>query len=195
MRFRTARTVVALLTTALTAAGCGSGTQTVVERTVTETVPDGTTAATAPASTPQPNDKSAMATTTEATTTTKRPSTAPIRTRRLTSFRTPTGNIGCILLGGTARCDIDKRQWSPPARPAACSDEVYYGQGLEVTRSGRGRVVCAGDTARDPSAPVLAYRTAAKVGPLRCVSRTSGVTCTNGKGHGFTISVQRYRLF
>ncbi len=121
---------------------------------------------------------------------------APTRVLHLTAFQSPTGNIGCMLVDGLARCDIVRRSWSPPARPSNCPNIVDYGQGLEVGSSGPGRFVCAGDTARDITRPKLAYGTGAKAGGLLCLSATSGVTCTNeADGHGFFISLQGYRVF
>jgi hypothetical protein len=115
---------------------------------------------------------------------------------RLAAFQSPTGNIGCTIGGGAARCDIVRRSWSPPPRPPDCPEMVDYGQGLEVGRAGSGRAVCAGDTARDPTSPKLSYGTAAQVGSFQCVSRSTAMTCTNrSSGHGFVISLQSYRLF
>jgi hypothetical protein len=65
-----------------------------------------------------------------------------------------------------------------------------------VVGTGPGHLVCAGDTAIIPSARKLAYGTASDVGSFRCVSATSGMTCTNNaSGHGFFISIQSYRVF
>lgn len=140
------------------------------------------------------------ATTTTATTTATTGGTAasggaPTSTVHLTSFQSPSGNIGCMIVGGEARCDIVRRDWSPPPRPAACPNIVDFGQGLIVGESGRGRFVCAGDTVREPNARRLAYGTASEVGPYVCVSRSTGMSCDNtGTGHGFTLSVQGYSI-
>jgi hypothetical protein len=92
-----------------------------------------------------------------------------------------------------ARCDIRRRDWSPPAKPFDCEQD--YGQGLMVTRNGaRGRFVCAGDTALG-SGRVLAFGRSVRRGGLRCTSRESGITCKNRRGHGFRISRQSYRRF
>ena len=65
-----------------------------------------------------------------------------------------------------------------------------------MAHSGRGRFVCAGDTTLDPTARVLAYGTSTVVTGFRCASATSGMTCSSRRtGHGFFISVQRYRRF
>jgi hypothetical protein len=120
---------------------------------------------------------------------------APTAVVHLQSFRSPSGNIGCAMFEGGARCDIRKREWSPPARPASCPEQVDFGQGLTVSRTGRASFVCAGDTALDPSATRLAYGEASELGGTQCISRAAGVTCANHSGHGFFISTQSYRLF
>lgn len=110
------------------------------------------------------------------------------------AFRSPTGNIGCIVLRDVARCDIAKRDWRAPQRPAGC--DLAWGDAISISPGGRrGAFVCHGDTARDPHARTLAYGHSVAAGTLRCTSRTDGVRCTNRKGHGFFISKQSYRRF
>jgi hypothetical protein len=117
-------------------------------------------------------------------------------TKHGSEFKTPTHNIGCNLLGGQARCDIGHHTYALPPRPKSCPHIVNFGQGIFVGKSGKGRIVCAGDTAMDPGAPVLAYGSSDHFGAFSCQSRTDGVTCTNlHTGHGFFISIQSYRLF
>jgi hypothetical protein len=112
------------------------------------------------------------------------------------NFVSPTGNIGCAIAGGVARCDIVNRSWSPPPRPSSCSSQVDFGQGIEIGKSGAATFVCAGDTARTPGSPKLAYGTGTGVDGFVCVSRTAGMTCTRPRtGRGFTISAQGYKLF
>ncbi len=113
----------------------------------------------------------------------------------LATFRSPSGNLGCLLIGGTARCDIRRRSWSPPPRPASCPSQVDFGQGLEIS-SGQARIVCAGDTALNPSAPPLPYGRDTDSAAFSCSSRTTGITCASASTrHGFFISAQSYRLF
>jgi hypothetical protein len=168
------------------------GTTTVIERTVTEKVEvpshkegGGATASGGGGNSAQKasNEESAQE------------AEEPKRVIHLQTFRTPSGNIGCSMFEGGARCDIRKRDWAPLPRPAKCPKEVAYGQGLTVGRSGQASFVCAGDTALDPSASSLAYGTASRVGGSECISRTDGVTCVNESGHGFFISVQSYQVF
>lgn len=160
-------------------AACGSG----GSKTVVKT----TTAASAPG----------PATTITVTKTAPAPQPALSRgASHLAFFRSPTGNIGCAIAEGTARCDIRNRDWSPSPRPASCSRETGYGQGLVVEATGRVHFVCAGDTALNPTGPVLSYGRDSRVDDFTCKSREDGVTCTNRRtGHGFLINRVRYRIF
>jgi hypothetical protein len=169
-------------------AGCGGGAKTVTVTAQSGGVETGAT------NIPLTSTTSGSSSVTAASSTTS--AAAPVNVVHLTTFESPSRNIGCVVLDGTARCDINHRDWSPPARPTKCPNVVDFGQGLEVTRSGPGQLVCAGDTAMDPSAPKLAYGSASVEGDLRCVSATTGMTCTNtSTAHGFSISIQRYRVF
>jgi hypothetical protein len=119
----------------------------------------------------------------------------PKRIIHLEHFQTPSGNIGCVMSQGGARCDIRKRDWAPLPRPASCSKQVDYGQGLQVAHVGQATFVCAGDTALEPGLASLAYGTASRVNGSECISRDDGVTCVNQTGHGFFISIQSYQVF
>jgi hypothetical protein len=181
--------LTALVLAAL-AAGCGGGSTTTIERTVTERVEVPAKGAGGS------GGQEATATKEAATKVAEEKAEQPKRILHLRTFRTPSGNIGCAMFEGTARCDIRKRDWKPLPRPASCSRQVSYGQGLEVPAGGaQARFVCAGDTALDPSASSLAYGNASRVGTSECISRTDGVTCVNQAGHGFFISVQSYQVF
>jgi hypothetical protein len=171
---------------ALTLAACGGGTKTVTVSGPPPTTSSPSTRTGTQPTTPTPTSSSSSST----------PSEPPTRFVHLASFQSPTGNIGCMLIAGIARCDIEKRDWSPPPRPASCPNVVDFGQGLELGGSGSARFVCAGDTARDITSPKLPYGTASEVGDFVCVSRPTGITCTSRfNGHGFLISIQSYRLF
>jgi hypothetical protein len=161
--------------------GCGGATKTVTVTTASSTTSTASTASSSGSATP----------TTSSTTT-----STPIPAVHFSTFKSPSANIGCMIIAGTARCDIRHRTWSPPSRPASCPRVVDYGQGVIVARSGSGRLVCAGDTALDPSARSVAYGTTTVVGAFRCQSQPAGVTCRNrDTGHGFFISSGSYRVF
>ncbi len=114
---------------------------------------------------------------------------------RLTSFNTPSGNIGCIAFGHYLRCDISKKDWRAPRPKSPC--RLVRGDSLTMTGTGRPVWTCHGDTALAPrgSRRALAYGSRWHWGPFTCASRIAGLTCTNRKGHGFFLSRQSYRLF
>jgi uncharacterized protein DUF6636 len=111
----------------------------------------------------------------------------------LTSFSTPSGNIGCVMDPEFVRCDIAERSWEPPPAPSDC--EVDFGQGVQISGQRRGQLVCAGDTTLG-SEETLEYGQTSKVGPYRCISAEAGITCQDSRtGHGFFLSKQTYELY
>jgi hypothetical protein len=185
--------LAAFLVLAALIAGCGGGSTTTIERTVTEKVEVPAKGEGGSGGEETAAAKEARAAETKVA---EEEAAQPKRILHLKTFRTPSGNIGCAMYEGGARCDIRKRDWKPLPRPASCSRQVGYGQGLEVPAGGaQARFVCAGDTALDPGASSLAYGTASRVGGSECISRTDGITCVNRAGHGFFISIQSYQVF
>jgi hypothetical protein len=115
-------------------------------------------------------------------------------------FRTPTGNIGCAFSSGltgfeapTVRCDIRSRLHPEPKPPATC--RLDYGDSIQVFARRRPSLVCHGDTAIDPRSRVVAYGHEFSRAGITCVSRITGMTCTNRTGHGFFLSRESWRLF
>ena len=62
---------------------------------------------------------------------------------------------------------------------------------VELTRTGKARLIHVTDTIGDPNAPVLAYGKTKRAGPFTCTSRRTGLSCHNRNGHGFTVSRER----
>jgi hypothetical protein len=177
--------VLPLVAAAALLAGCGSSdTTTVVNNTTTTTVVEESSSSTT--STAEP--ATASSTTTPATSTEDSGST-----QNLSSFQSPSGNIGCIMSADSVRCDIAEKQWTAD-RPADCPKQVDYGQGLELPANGYARVVCAGDTVLDPSAPTLAYGDSTRAGSIVCVSAEAGMDCANDSGGHFRIARESYDL-
>ena len=121
---------------------------------------------------------------------------ASARTTTYVSFRTPSKNIYCAYSSGLGspsflRCDI--RSKPRPAPRGSCSDGVF-GESVGMTRTGRAHVLCISDTTYNPSAAVLPYGFTWSRGGFRCVSRSTGLTCTNVLGHGFFLSRESWRV-
>lgn len=159
-----------IATLAFAACGADDTTTTTVVQTVTEP------AQTAP--------------TTGTTSTATTPAGPP---RSLREFRSPSGNIGCVVGDSTVRCDVRSRNWQPPSKPADC--ELDWGSGIAIDAGGAPAFVCAGDTALNQG-EVLKYGETNEVGLLRCASTPAAMVCRDVEsGRGFSISRDSYKLF
>jgi hypothetical protein len=120
--------------------------------------------------------------------------TGRLRTvEELTSFRSPSANIGCALDDREARCDIAERVWEPPPAPEDC--ELDFGQGISVTAEGRSQFVCAGDTTLG-AGRVLPYGERLRAGELLCASAREGMACVHlGTGGGFRLARESFELW
>jgi hypothetical protein len=114
-------------------------------------------------------------------------------------FRTPSGNIGCAFNSDPGfgdiylRCDILSGLKPAPPRPKGCALDWKYG--YEMRPTGRAQTVCAGDTAVDRRAKIVAYGTKWSRGGFTCLSRKIGLRCRNRSGHGFFLSRARSYRF
>ncbi len=108
-------------------------------------------------------------------------------------FHSPSRNIRCVIAAtALARCDIARRNWSPPPKPRTCPGD--WGNGMQVPINGPGRFTCANDAV--PAGRKLAYGESIRRGPFRCTSRRRGMRCVNVRNaHGFAISRSRARGF
>ena len=103
----------------------------------------------------------------------------------LRAFRSPTGNVGCLFASDAGI-----------PRQVRCEWRGGNDRAVVLTERGKGRRIKITDTVMDPKAEVLAYGRSARFGSLRCTSRTTGITCRSRRsGHGFTVSVDRQRVF
>jgi len=124
-------------------------------------------------------------------------SSAPALADDLLFFHAPSGNIHCLIATGDyaeARCDILQLTSPIPKPPDDCDLDFghAFGVGLQDVQGYR---ICAGDTVGDPKGPVLQYGDHIDLGGFRCTSQTTGMTCTNPAGHGFTIAKRAQKLF
>lgn len=121
----------------------------------------------------------------------------PTLAQDLVFFRSPSGNIGCMIATGDwaeARCDL--MQLTSPIPPAPADCDLDWGHAFGIgPQDTRGYRICAGDTVMDPSSMVLNYGDHIDLAGFRCTSEKTGMTCTNPAGHGFTIAKASQKLF
>jgi hypothetical protein len=125
----------------------------------------------------------------------------------LVHFRSPSGNIDCLLGSGNgtpnfADCLVKTHAWPHhPAKPSRCDlDFDPYEIGLSGTQvyvgSCRGDIgpLCGPGTDR---CTVLAYGHSVTQGGIRCTSAPSGVTCRrlSGRHVGFRIAREGYAVW
>lgn len=121
----------------------------------------------------------------------------PVAAQDSLGFQSPTGNIHCSIYTWTGsaevRCDLREYTASYSRRPPGC--DLDWGMAFVVGASGPGVLGCVGDTMIDPGNPVLPYGEAVSLGGISCVSAKTGITCTNGEGHGFSVARAKQKLF
>jgi len=114
------------------------------------------------------------------------------------TFRLPSGNIYCAyehysFAPKDLRCEIRTGVKPLPPKPAWC--DVDWGAGYAMRQIGFAHVLCVGDTIFDPKAKVLAYGATWTGGGFSCTSQTSGLRCTNPRGHGFFLGKEHSYAF
>lgn len=112
------------------------------------------------------------------------------------AFHSPSGNIVCAIWTGDwsgARCDALELTPSYRKRPADC--DLEWGKSFAVDAQGKGYLACVGDTVYDPSGFTLDYGRSVSLGAFTCTSQKSGMTCTNGLGHGFSVAKAKQKVF
>lgn len=113
------------------------------------------------------------------------------------AFRSPSGNIQCAIFGGDyagVRCDMSELTQTYKTPPADC--EFDWGASFGVDPGSRkGYLACVSDAIADPSGVVLGYGEQLTLAGITCTSETTGITCTNPAGHGFSIAKAKQHLF
>jgi hypothetical protein len=118
------------------------------------------------------------------------PDSTLTQAHRYGRFQMPSRNVGCAFESGVLRCDI-LRGLAP--EPSGSCELDWTGFVLEA--SGPAQPECVGDTVYDSSAPVLAYGEGWAREGILCVSRTTGLRCTNVDRRGFELARQSSRTF
>jgi len=99
------------------------------------------------------------------------------------SFVMPSGNIGCLYMDGSIRCDI--LSGLVPEPPVECPVDWT---GLSLTAGRSAGPTCAGDGGGWDQSPELEYGQGWSRGDITCDSEDSGLTCTDTSGNGFELA-------
>ena len=108
-------------------------------------------------------------------------------------FTVPGSNIGCDLVSGGVRCDIQQRAWSAPAQPSSCN--ATWGNAIAMGATGVPAFACGGASAISSDAKVVPDGWDDKVGTITCQVRSFSVDCFSAHGHGFIFSRTGYTFY
>lgn len=114
---------------------------------------------------------------------------------QLTRFRSPTGNISCLLDSGDAdqyvRCDLSE---SDITEEHDCGGTGAWGRSVTLEAGSPAEMTCVSDTVADADLPILAYGETTTVNAITCRSEETGVVCLDDVGHGFRLSRSGYEV-
>jgi len=131
---------------------------------------------------------------------------AAVHAAPLPGVKTPTRNISCFYVPikptsrGNLLCTIKTALYSRAQQNGCQARTGLDWHGFELSTSRKAQPVCSGgvlyDIGRDtPAFVILAYGRTWRSHGFSCTSRVSGLTCTNGHGHGLFLSRASYRLY
>ena len=131
---------------------------------------------------------------------------AAVHAAPLPGVKTPTRNISCFYVPieptsrGNVLCTIKTALYSRAQQNGCQARTGLDWHGFELSTSRKAQPVCSGgvlyDIGRDtPAFVILAYGRTWRSHGFSCTSRVSGLTCTNGHGHGLFLSRASYRLY
>ncbi len=121
---------------------------------------------------------------------------APLSARAETrpAFKTPSGNIYCLVQeDNNLRCQILENKAKLPPQPADCN--LDWGNSVGMGTRGKATRLCYGDTIANPNYPMLGYGKTWRSNGFTCLSKKSGLTCTNKDKKGWQISITEQKLF
>lgn len=118
----------------------------------------------------------------------------PVHAEEFAGFKSPTGNIFCMIFEGNLRCDLLQNEAKLPPHPKDC--DLDWGNAFGVGQSNqKAERVCAGDSVANPRYPILNYGKSISKEGFTCRSERTGMTCKNKFGRGFFLSRQKQTLF
>jgi hypothetical protein len=125
---------------------------------------------------------------------------------RLPGIRTPSGNIRCFVVPirptthSNLLCTIRSASYvRVTQRRCRARPTGLDWHGFQLPDTGTARLTCSGGILYDrrdrPALQTLGYGHVWRHGPYTCRSRRTGLTCTNGPGHGLIISRTEWRAW
>jgi hypothetical protein len=125
---------------------------------------------------------------------------------RLPGVKTPSRNLSCFYvpikptIHGNLLCDIHQASYLRALQRRCMATAGLDWHGFSLPWNRKGEVVCSGgalyDMGRDtPAFTVVPYGKRWLYRSFSCISRVTGLTCTNGHGHGLSLSRESWRTW
>ena len=114
----------------------------------------------------------------------------------LTSFIVQGRGVGCVIGGGSVRCDVSNHTWTPPTQPSSCTQA--WGDGIVLINSNAAKLPqfpCGGTSALNTHDKVVKNGYDVTVGAITCQVRGFGVNCFATDKKGFILSNTGYILY
>lgn len=124
-------------------------------------------------------------------------STKGLYNSAVTGFVTPSGNIRCAVIGQekkVLRCEIQSRLKPLPRQPYAGHCEFDWGSGFSLSQNGKPKVLCISDTISS-SSYVLSYGRTWRYLGFECLSKETGLICSNSAKKGFLLNRNKWSIF
>lgn len=111
-------------------------------------------------------------------------------------FMTPSGNIHCngAVEVSEISCTIVEIS-GPPALPKPQACDGIWGHTFNLGARGTTVLSCSTPPERVDYTDIAPYGETGDFGDITCASETTGLTCRNADGHGFSLSRRSQRMF
>lgn len=109
-------------------------------------------------------------------------------------FSSPSGNIVCGASGNGVLCHIGEADNLKPLRPIPKDCPTDWENWFYIGRSGSANHVCKGDWDFGNPTP-LNFGSSTTINGITCTSQSTGMTCKNKQGHGFSVGKQNQKFF
>ena len=118
----------------------------------------------------------------------------------LPGFHSPSGNIRCLLLGGTPPsllCQIGEASYAKALQAGCMAKASVDWHGFMLAAARKASPVCSGGIlyTQRPRWASLPYGTSWHRASFTCESRVTGVTCRSASGHGLFLARASWRAW
>jgi hypothetical protein len=123
--------------------------------------------------------------------------TGELNSSAANNFVTPSGNIHCAVTSQerkVLRCEIQSGLKPLPRQPYPDYCKFDWGLGFSLSQNGKPKILCVSDTIGS-SNYVLSYGRTWRYLGFKCLSKETGLTCSNSAKKGFSLNRNKWSIF